>query len=1135
MNVAPRSRWGLASLAILLAIVAGLALATSRSFAAAICDSCVTVVDSCCSRMPHIQDPVFQPPARGVVETREPDLQTPWPYCVTLYDVTQNIPPENTNWNPITRYHGPGGNWNATNLGTVFGLTLDKYGNIYVTHTSCYSSDIVGPGGPGAIYRIDANTGAITTFATLPNVADPNIPAGVNLPGLGNISYDCDHDQFFVTNMEDGRIYRIKSSNALNASPATVLNFFDPGMPDNGTPGWAPLGDRLWAVQWHGNRVYYSIWATDIGSPPGINTIRSLALDGSGNFVWFSDQHEISVPVGPGMTNQSSPVSDLSFGPTGRMLLAERTMFGPTNPSAHQSRVLEYECHVDPGTVYGAWVPSPNIFKPGQIGTQDNAAGGVDYDFTTYDGPSPPATAPPGTGGSQGRVWATSDAIHLGFPYTDIIYGLQAFRPTGGTITTSLLIDSDSNVGSTDKTFIGDVEVPCAPSQVYEICGFKFLDQNKNGVKDASEPFLSGWTIQLAGPTSGTVVTDANGQFCFSGLPAGTYTVSEVNQPGWIQSAPAGGSYTVTVGPGIGGLAFGNYRCVADPCAKPPAKMSHWWPLDEPAGPVAHNIMGAVNGTWIGNPVSILGMVSRALRFPTTNDYVSAGPNASLNFGTGDLTIDCWVRSSDSTNTGVRVMVDHRTGTISNPTGYSFFMVNNRLGFQLGDGGPTTNWVAPLTSQNLSDGQWHHVAVTVVRTSATGGQMYVDGNVVLTFNPTVRPGNTNNNAQLWIGQRIITGPAPILGDIDEVELFRRALPATDVQAIYNARQFGKCKTTCYVPSVRTYNVGQTSMVVCFNICNYNWSQPSMTFNWSMSGLPAGGPCTINGPTMFSPSSGTVTVSAGSCVPVCVTIQRPAGLVPGQTACYQLDVNSVGSGQPGAIEFCCESQGKLRASAKWIYHDKVPDIVHVPPSGIAVSFPMQNINQPAKNFDYQIRPVPYDDPLNQAVRLNGLPPGEPVIGTLSVGPNETFDVSVNVLYDEQVRRLHEIILEADLDGDGVPEAACAIPVVPESTGTVAAPEPDGRRSVGESLGYPNPFEGTTGVRFTLPRAQKVEVHVYDVNGRVLKTLHSGDLRAGAQYVKWDGTDALGKRTGAGIYFIRVEYEGRTLNHKVVRMR
>jgi uncharacterized protein (DUF2141 family) len=70
------------------------------------------------------------------------------------------------------------------------------------------------------------------------------------------------------------------------------------------------------------------------------------------------------------------------------------------------------------------------------------------------------------------------------------------------------------------------------------ISGMKFEDKNGNHKKDGNESGLSGWTINLTGPNgyASTTVTDANGNYTFSGLKAGTYKISEVMKSGWKQT-----------------------------------------------------------------------------------------------------------------------------------------------------------------------------------------------------------------------------------------------------------------------------------------------------------------------------------------------------------------------------------------------------------------------------------------------------------------------------------------------------------------------------------------------------------------------------------------------------------------------
>lgn len=96
------------------------------------------------------------------------------------------------------------------------------------------------------------------------------------------------------------------------------------------------------------------------------------------------------------------------------------------------------------------------------------------------------------------------------------------------------------------------------------ISGTKFSDLNGNGIRDAGEPGLAGWTIVLTKPDTTTVstVTDSNGDYALGSLFIGTYTVSEVMQAGWLQTAPAGGTYTFAINAGdhLSGADFGNFQ-----------------------------------------------------------------------------------------------------------------------------------------------------------------------------------------------------------------------------------------------------------------------------------------------------------------------------------------------------------------------------------------------------------------------------------------------------------------------------------------------------------------------------------------------------------------------------------------------
>lgn len=97
------------------------------------------------------------------------------------------------------------------------------------------------------------------------------------------------------------------------------------------------------------------------------------------------------------------------------------------------------------------------------------------------------------------------------------------------------------------------------------LAGTKFEDANGNGTRDAGEPGLAGWNIRLTGgprAVSLTATTATDGSYTFSHLEPGNYTLSEVMQPGWMQSRPGGpGQYAVTLAStSVAGYDFGNYR-----------------------------------------------------------------------------------------------------------------------------------------------------------------------------------------------------------------------------------------------------------------------------------------------------------------------------------------------------------------------------------------------------------------------------------------------------------------------------------------------------------------------------------------------------------------------------------------------
>jgi hypothetical protein len=84
--------------------------------------------------------------------------------------------------------------------------------------------------------------------------------------------------------------------------------------------------------------------------------------------------------------------------------------------------------------------------------------------------------------------------------------------------------------------------------------------------------------------------------------------------------------------------------------------------------------------------------------------------------------------------------------------------------------------------------------------------------------------------------------------------------------------------------------------------------------------------------------------------------------------------------------------------------------------------------------------------------------------------------------------------------------------------------------------PNPFNPMTTIRFDLARSGVVHLRIYDVMGRLVRTLVDGPMQAGwERSVRWDGRSDAGFPAASGVYWLRLEAPGFAASHKLVLMR
>ncbi len=83
--------------------------------------------------------------------------------------------------------------------------------------------------------------------------------------------------------------------------------------------------------------------------------------------------------------------------------------------------------------------------------------------------------------------------------------------------------------------------------------------------------------------------------------------------------------------------------------------------------------------------------------------------------------------------------------------------------------------------------------------------------------------------------------------------------------------------------------------------------------------------------------------------------------------------------------------------------------------------------------------------------------------------------------------------------------------------------------------PNPFNPETNIYFDLPEASEVEMELYDLNGRFVARLFSGQKPAGRHHVRWSGRDHRGQQMESGVYIYRLRARHGRGHQEFVAMR
>lgn len=104
----------------------------------------------------------------------------------------------------------------------------------------------------------------------------------------------------------------------------------------------------------------------------------------------------------------------------------------------------------------------------------------------------------------------------------------------------------------------------------------------------------------------------------------------------------------------------------------------------------------------------------------------------------------------------------------------------------------------------------------------------------------------------------------------------------------------------------------------------------------------------------------------------------------------------------------------------------------------------------------------------------------------------------------------------------------------NTPNLAVDEQDGTIPVVFSLGnnYPNPFNPSTKINFTVPVGAELTLNIYNILGQQIATIHNGYAKPGTYTLTWNGRDAFGKLVPSGVYLY--ELDAGAYYHSVKKM-
>ncbi|MFO7659550.1 MAG: FlgD immunoglobulin-like domain containing protein, partial [Candidatus Cloacimonadaceae bacterium] len=86
-----------------------------------------------------------------------------------------------------------------------------------------------------------------------------------------------------------------------------------------------------------------------------------------------------------------------------------------------------------------------------------------------------------------------------------------------------------------------------------------------------------------------------------------------------------------------------------------------------------------------------------------------------------------------------------------------------------------------------------------------------------------------------------------------------------------------------------------------------------------------------------------------------------------------------------------------------------------------------------------------------------------------------------------------------------------------------------------VNYPNPFNPTTSISFSLVKAGQASLKIYNTKGQLVKTLLNTEKSSGSHTVVWNGLNNEGKAVSSGLYFYRLDAPGYSKTRKMMLLK